>query len=62
MDFSDSTYFWLALLLAGPSSLMLLADFLLRKRGGVMRGWKGSVFIALCGIAAFGLIIHRVAS
>jgi len=62
MDFSDSTYLWLALLLGIPTSLLLLADFLLRKRGGVMRGWKGTVFIGLCWVAAFAVIIHRVAT
>ena len=62
MDYSDSTYVWLALLLVVPSSVLLLADFVMRKRGGVMRGWKGSVFIALCWVGAFALIVHRVAS
>ena len=62
MNFADSTYVWLALVLAVPVSVLLIADFLLRKRGGVMRGWKGAVFIAMCWVASFALIIHRVAS
>ena len=62
MNFSDPTLVWLALLIAVPSTVLLVADFLARKRGGVMRGWKGTVFIALCWVGAFAVIIHRVAS
>lgn len=61
MNFSDPVYFWLAIFLGVPTTLLAGLDFLLRKRGGFLTGWVGAIFIAIGWTAAMALILARVA-
>jgi hypothetical protein len=60
MNFSDPVYLWLAAAIAIPAVLVLIAEFLLRNRGGLLRGWASAVLIGTCWIACMGLILYRV--
>lgn len=61
MDLSDQTLALVAALIAAPIIVMELLNLLLKKRGGFGKGWGGAVFIGLCWIVAFGVIVTRIA-
>lgn len=62
MNFSDPKLLYIAMLLAVPVLTVSLLNLLLRKRGGLLRGWTGALFIGLCWIGALALIVIRLRS
>jgi len=61
MDFSDPNLFYIGLLMAAPILVLGLLNLALRRRGGgFLRGWTGAVFIGICWVAAFAMILARV--
>lgn len=59
MVYSNQMLLIIVSLIVASVAVTALANWFYRRRGGVAVGWAGALFIGLCWIAAFALIIHR---
>jgi len=62
MNLSDPVYLILGIALALPMAIVALLNWLLRKRGGFLRGWSSAVFVGACWVAAMILVVYRLAA
>jgi len=58
--FTDNFLIILAIVLAILLGITALANWLLRSRGGFLKGWAGAVFIGACWIAGLALIVSEL--
>ena len=58
--FTDNFLAILATALAFLLGTTALANWLLRARGGFLKGWAGAVFIAACWIGGLALILGEL--